>query len=102
MSNEKKEIKKEKPISFKLIDTEEKPVRHYRKGSKFDPIVESFTKSLKPIQKLEVEGKTANYIRTQLKKRIDAGKLPITVSVVNDVVYLEQELKIGKKKEPNK
>lgn len=91
MSNEKKD-KKIESLSFKLINTEEMPQRHYRKGSKFDPILRAFIEGGKPLQKLEVEGKTANYMRTQLKKRIDAEKLKVTVSVVNDAVYLEQKI----------
>ena len=40
----------------------------------------------------EVEGKDANYLRTQLKKRIDARDLQdtIEVSVVNNMAYLEK------------
>jgi hypothetical protein len=39
---------------------------------------------------VEVAGKEANYVRTQLKKRIDARDLKIDVSVVNNKVYLEK------------
>ena len=42
--------------------------------------------------KVEVTGKDANYLRTQLKKRIDARDLnaKIEVSVVNNIAYLEK------------
>jgi hypothetical protein len=41
---------------------------------------------------VEAEGKEANYLWTQLKKRIDANELKdkVDVSVVNNVVYLEK------------
>ncbi len=38
-----------------------------------------------------IEGKEANYLRTQLNKRIEARALEgIKVSVVNNVCYLEK------------
>jgi hypothetical protein len=41
---------------------------------------------------VEVEGKDANYLRTQLKKRIDARDIEsVKVSVVNGKLYLEKE-----------
>jgi hypothetical protein len=42
--------------------------------------------------KVEVPNKDANYLRTQLKKRIDARELDsnLDVSVVNNVAYLEK------------
>ena len=40
---------------------------------------------------VNVAGKDANYLRTQLNKRIDARNLPrVKVSVVNNVGYLEK------------
>ena len=38
----------------------------------------------------EVPGKDGNYIRTQLKKRIEARGLNLDVSVVNNKAYLEK------------
>jgi hypothetical protein len=40
-----------------------------------------------------VAGKDANYLRTQLKKRIDARNIEskIEVSVVNNIAYLEKK-----------
>ena len=41
---------------------------------------------------VDVAGKDANYLRTQLNKRIEARRLRgVKVSVVNDVCYLEKE-----------
>ena len=79
-------------IPFKLVDVEKKPSRKYRKGSKYDPIIDRFLNGKSGLVKVEVTGKDANYLRTQLKKRIDARDLnsKIEVSVVNTVAYLEK------------
>jgi len=78
-------------MDFKLAPETSKPDRRYRKGSKYDPILESFQNSVYPLVKVEIENRDANYIRTQLKKRLDAkGITNIAVSVVNETCYLEK------------
>jgi hypothetical protein len=79
-------------VPFKLVDVEKKPSRKYRKGSKYDPIIDKFLSGKSALVKVEVSGKDANYLRTQLKKRIDARDLnsKIEVSVVNNIAYLEK------------
>ena len=79
-------------VSFKLVDVDKKPNRKYRKGSKYDPIIDQFSDGKSKLVKVEIKGKDANYVRTQLKKRIDARDLgkQIDVSVVNNVAYLEK------------
>ena len=78
---------------FRLIEVHEKPSRRYRKGSKYDPIIDKFMSGKANLVKVEVEGKDANYIRTQLKKRFDARDIgeKLEVSVVNNVAYLEKK-----------
>jgi len=80
-------------VKFDLKPVEKKPSRKYRKGSKYDPIIDSFLKSSHDLVKVEVSGKDANYLRTQLKKRIDARDIQdkIEVSVVNNIAYLEKK-----------
>ncbi len=80
-------------VSFKLIDVEKKPSRRYRKGSKYDPIIDQFYDSKSKLVKVDIKGKDANYVRTQLKKRIDARELgkQIEVSVVNNIAYIEKK-----------
>jgi len=79
-------------LSFNLTPVDEKPHRRYRKGSKYDPIIEAFMAGTDDIVSVDVEGKDANYIRTQLNKRIEAqGLSGIKVSVTNNVAYLERE-----------
>ena len=79
-------------MPFKLVDVEKKPSRKYRKGSKYDPIIDKFLDGISGLVKVEFTGKDANYLRTQLKKRIDARDMnsKIEVSVVNNVTYLEK------------
>lgn len=78
-------------VSFSLKPVVEKPSRRYRKGSKYDPVLDAFTEGAENLVAVEVPGKDANYLRTQLNKRIDARRLGgIKVSVVNNVCYLEK------------
>jgi len=86
-------VEKAEPVSFSFSEVKSKPKRAYRKGSKYDPILEDFLKSDHKLVKVEIPEKDANYIRTQLNKRIEAntrkfGK--IKVSVVNNICYLEK------------
>ena len=80
-------------VKFELKPVTKKPSRKYRKGSKYDPIIDSFMKSEHELVKVEVPEKDANYLRTQLKKRIDARDLQnkVEVSVVNNIAYLEKK-----------
>ena len=62
-------------VSFNLKPVSEKPSRRYRKGSKYDPILDAFMSGSENLVVVEVSGKDANYLRTQLNKRIDVRKL---------------------------
>ena len=79
-------------VKFDLKPVEKKPSRKYRKGSKYDPILDSFVNGAYSLVKVEVENKDANYLRTQLNKRIEAREMgnSVKVSVVNNVAYLEK------------
>jgi len=78
-------------VKFDLKPVDEKPSRRYRKGSKYDPIIDAFMEGEENLVEVNVSGKDANYLRTQLNKRIDArGLKGIKVSVVNNVCYLEK------------
>jgi hypothetical protein len=80
-------------IEFELEPVEKKSRRRYRKGSKYDPIIDSFLNGQHNLVKVEAAGKDANYLRLQLKKRIDAKDLSnkIEVSVINNMTYLEKK-----------
>ena len=77
-------------VSFNLTPVADKPSRRYRKGSKYDPVLDAFMAGTDTLVAIEIAGKDANYIRTQLNKRIDAKKLRVKVSVVNNIAYLEK------------
>jgi len=79
-------------MKFSLKPVKEKPSRKYRKGSKYDPIIDAFVGSSDDLVEVKVEGRDANYLRTQLNKRIEAKNLKdkAKTSVVNNVLYLEK------------
>ena len=80
-------------VEFQLKPVEEKPSRKYHKKSKYDPIIDQFIEMDEDLVKVEVEDKDANYLRTQLKKRIETRQLEdeLDVSVVNGVCYIEKQ-----------
>jgi hypothetical protein len=79
--------------SFTLIDVEQKPRRTFKKANKYDPILDQFCEGSSSLCKVEVSGKNANYVRLQLKKRMDTRELSkqVKVSVINNSVYLERK-----------
>lgn len=78
-------------INYTLEPTTKKPTRKYRKGSRYDAVLEAIQKSKDPMGIIKIPNKTANYIRTQLKKRIDVqGLKNIKLSVVNNQCYYEK------------
>ncbi len=78
-------------VTFNLQPVDEKPTRKYRKGSKYDPLLDAFMSGPNSLVAVNVAGKEANYLRTQLNKRIDARNLHnLKVSVVNNICYLEK------------
>jgi len=79
-------------VRFELKPVNTKPMRKYRKGSKYDPIIDTFVQGEFGLVEVTLEGKDANYLRTQLNKRIEARRLGsnVKVSVVNNVAYLEK------------
>ncbi|MBD3206599.1 hypothetical protein GF319_09700 [Candidatus Bathyarchaeota archaeon] len=78
-------------IEFELKPVGEKPSRSYRKGSKYDPILDEFLEGDEDLVMVKVEEKEANYLRTQLKKRIDVRELEnVETSVANGKTYLEK------------
>lgn len=78
-------------VRFDLKPVTEKPSRMYRKGSKYNPILLAFMQGADRLAVVEAEGRDANYLRTQLNKRIRAhGLKGVKVSVVNNACYLEK------------
>jgi len=56
--------------------------------TKYDPILDEFMGLESKLVMVEIEGKEAKYLRTQLNKRIKAKGLKVKTSVVNGVLYL--------------
>ena len=79
-------------VKFDLKPVDTKPSRQYRKGSKYDPILDAFMEGPDALAAVEVPDKDGNYLRIQLNKRIEVKGLEgIKVSVVNNICYLEKE-----------
>jgi hypothetical protein len=79
-------------FEFELMTETEMPNTTYQKGSKYDPILDKFLASGIKIVSIKPKGEEdANYMRTQIKKRLDKRKMndKITASVVNNKVYLQ-------------
>jgi hypothetical protein len=77
-------------IKFELSPVENKPSRKFNKTSKYDLILDRFLVGRDRLVTVEVAGRNPNYLRMQLKKRIDARQLDFKVSVIDDEVYLEK------------
>jgi hypothetical protein len=78
-------------VDYTLIPVKSKPSRKYRKGSKYDPILDAFILGEANLVQVSIVDKDANYLRIQLNKRIEDRSLGnIKVSVINNVVYLEK------------
>jgi len=77
-------------VTFKLKPIKKKPSRRYRKGSKYDPILDTFMEGTDNLVEVTVPEKDANYLRTQLNKRIEVKGLKVKTSVVNNVLYLQK------------
>ena len=80
-------------LVFNLKGVKAKPKRKYKKGSKYDPIIDAFLKMKEKLIEVTVPEKDANYVRTQLKKRVEARELgnKIEVSVANNICFLERK-----------
>ena len=78
-------------INFTISAIKTKPPRMYRKGSKYDSLIDSFLEGEHNLVSVEVPGKESNYLRAQLNKRIEKRRLSnINVSVVYNQVFLEK------------
>ena len=82
-------------VFFKIVEVGEKPRKMQRKrNKKYDQIIDAFREGGSSLVRVDDTGRDANYLRMQLKKRIDARELDreIKVSVVNNAAYLEKKL----------
>lgn len=95
MSRNESPIPEPEQLGFDLKPVTKKPTRKYRKGSKYDPIIDQFMKADNKLVEVKIPEKDGNYLRTQLNKRIQAKNLTkkIGVSVINNICYLEKTTK---------
>ena len=79
-------------VNFEIKPVDTKPSRRFRKGSKYDPIIDEFFESKETLVEVTVKGRDADYLRNMLNKRIEARDLKneVEVSVVNDCCYLQK------------
>jgi hypothetical protein len=77
-------------LKFELKPVKEIP-RGYRK-SKYDLIINEFIESGEKLVSVNVEGKSVNYVRSQLGKRIELRGLEeeLKASSVSGTLYLEK------------
>jgi hypothetical protein len=63
-------------VSFSIVEVVEKPRKEQRRRSKkYDQIIDAFREGGSNLVRIDATGKEANYLRLQLKKRIDACEL---------------------------
>ena len=51
-------------MRFELKPVKTKPTRRYRKGSKYDPVLDTFVEGEPTLVEVSISGKNANYLRT--------------------------------------
>ena len=71
-----------KPVTDKRIKTSR---------SIFDPLIDEFLSSGQDLVEVTVENRTASYMKSQLKKRIEKRELDIEVSPGYGVIYMEKK-----------
>lgn len=78
-------------LEFKFKEVSERESRTYKKGSKYDKLLDAFISANHKLAELTVSSKDdASYLRLQITKRIQKRKLNIEASVTNGKVYLEK------------
>jgi len=77
---------------FELKPVDERPKRRFKRGSKYDPIIDRFIMEKHDLVKVEAENRNSNYMRLQLAKLIESRGLGnlVKVSVVDGGLYLEK------------
>ena len=78
-------------IKFEMRKVDEKRIKTSAKRSIYDPMIDRFIEGGEELVEISVVDKRANYIVTQLKKRIEVRKLEIDVSHAQGFVYLEKK-----------
>ena len=78
-------------IKFEMRAVEKKREGSFMKASIYDPMIDQFLESGNDLVEIEVEGKKGNYIKHQLKTRIEKRGLDIVASSGGGFAYLEKK-----------
>ncbi len=78
-------------IFFEMKEVEKKREGKFQKRSIYDPILDQFLSSGHELVEISVKGKSANYLRHQLKTRIAKRQLDIITSASGGFTYLEKK-----------
>ncbi len=78
-------------IVFEMKEVEKKRVGSFQKSSIYDPLLDQFIASGHELVEVTIEGRSANYIKHQLKKRIEKRQLDIVASSGGGFAYLEKK-----------
>ena len=79
-------------MRFELKPVDERPKRSFKKGSKYNPIIDRFLIEKHDLVKVEVKDKNVGYIRYYLNRLIISRGMKdrVKASVVSGGVYLEK------------
>lgn len=78
-------------ISFEMKEVTKKREGKFKKKSIYDPILDKFIESGHELVEISIEGKSAAYIKHQLKMRIEKRELDIVASAGGGYTYLEKK-----------
>ena len=79
-------------MRFELKPVDERPKRSFKRGSKYDPIIDRFLMENHDLVRVEVEDKDVGYVRISLNRLIIARGMKdrVKASVVDGGLYLEK------------
>jgi hypothetical protein len=79
-------------MRFELKPVDERPKRGFKRGSKYDPIIDRFLMENHDLVKVEVKDKDAGYIRYYLNRLIISRGMNdrVKASVMDGGLYLEK------------
>jgi hypothetical protein len=79
-------------VRFELKPVDERPKRGFKRGSKYDPIIDRFLMEKHDLVRVEVEDKDVGYVRINLNRLIISRGMEdgVKASVVDGGVYLEK------------
>jgi hypothetical protein len=89
---ELKPVDERSEIRFELKPVDERPKRGFKRGSKYDPIIDRFLMENHDLVKVEVKDKDAGYMRINLNRLIISRGMKdrVKASVVDGGLYLEK------------